>query len=250
MSTNELKEKKTKTPKSSASSKTKTPKKQEALKPLKNTVELPSAVFGIEINNQAMFDTVMMERASRRQGTHSVKSRAEVSGTGKKPWKQKGTGRARQGSLRSPQFVGGGRAFGPRVERNYNLKVNKKVRRLAFLSALSLLAKEGSILVDDSIKLKEPKKQGYTFLCWKDSEENEYTKITEGSTGDISLKAYWKPNENTAYKEEIYLQEIEEDEENEEYSGGFGSADYYEDCEDDEDFDDSDYEDIDDDEEY
>ncbi|MBR3259587.1 MAG: 50S ribosomal protein L4 [Mycoplasmataceae bacterium] len=157
MSTNELKEKKTKTPKSSASSKTKTPKKQEALKPLKNTVELPSAVFGIEINNQAMFDTVMMERASRRQGTHSVKSRAEVSGTGKKPWKQKGTGRARQGSLRSPQFVGGGRAFGPRVERNYNLKVNKKVRRLAFLSALSLLAKEGSILVDDSIKLNEPK---------------------------------------------------------------------------------------------
>lgn len=63
-----------------------------------------------------------------------------------------------------------------------------------------------------TIKLKEPKKQGYTFLCWKDSEENEYTKITKGTTGDISLKAYWKPNENTAYKEEIYLQEIEEDE--------------------------------------
>lgn len=127
------------------------------LKPLNNTYKLPKEVFDVKINNQAMFDTVMMERASRRQGTHSVKSRAEVSGTGKKPWKQKGTGRARQGSLRSPQFVGGGRAFGPKVERNYLIKVNKKVRKLAFLSALSLLAKEGSILVDDSLKLDKPK---------------------------------------------------------------------------------------------
>ena len=132
-------------------------KKAPELKPLNNTYKLPKEVFEAKINNQVMFDTVMMERASRRQGTHSVKSRADVSGTGKKPWKQKGTGRARQGSLRSPQFVGGGRAFGPRTERNYNIKVNKKARKLAFFSALSLLAKEGSILVDDSIKLKEPK---------------------------------------------------------------------------------------------
>lgn len=127
------------------------------LKPLNNTVKLPKEVFDVKINNQVMFDTVLMERASRRQGTHAVKSRADVSGTGKKPWKQKGTGRARQGSLRSPQFVGGGRAFGPRTERNYNIKINKKARKLAFFSALSLLAKEGSILVDDSIKMKEPK---------------------------------------------------------------------------------------------
>lgn len=132
-------------------------KKSPELKPLNNNVQLPKNVFDVKINNQVMFDVVMMERASRRQGTHSVKSRAEVSGTGKKPWKQKGTGRARQGSLRSPQFVGGGRAFGPKTERNYNIKVNKKARKLAFLSALSLLAKEGSILVDDSIKMNEPK---------------------------------------------------------------------------------------------
>ncbi len=131
--------------------------KTPELKPLNNTVKLPKNVFEAKINHQAMFDTVMMERASRRQGTHRVKSRAEVSGTGKKPWKQKGTGRARQGSLRSPQFVGGGRAFGPKPERNYCLKVNKKLRKLAFFSALSLLAKEGSVLVNDSIKIKEPK---------------------------------------------------------------------------------------------
>ncbi|WP_406602223.1 50S ribosomal protein L4 [Mesomycoplasma moatsii] len=126
-------------------------------KPLNNNVKLPKEVFEAKINEQVMFDTVMMERASRRQGTHSVKSRADVSGTGKKPWKQKGTGRARQGSLRSPQFVGGGRAFGPKTERNYKIKVNKKVRKLAFFSALSLLAKEGSVLINDSIKLDKPK---------------------------------------------------------------------------------------------
>ena len=131
--------------------------KKDQLVPLKNEVKLPKSLFEVEVNNQAIFDTVLMERASRRQGTHKVKSRAEVSGTGKKPWKQKGTGRARQGSLRSPQFVGGGRAFGPNVERNYNIKINKKVRKLAFLSALTLLAKEGSILINDSIKLTQPK---------------------------------------------------------------------------------------------
>lgn len=132
--------------------------KSAGLKPLKNTIKLPSKVFAIEnINTQAIFDTVLMERNSRRQGTHSVKTRAEVSGTGKKPWRQKGTGKARAGSLRSPHFVGGGRAFGPQVERNYNIKINKKVRKLALFSALTLLAKENSVLVTDSIKLEKPK---------------------------------------------------------------------------------------------
>lgn len=133
-------------------------KQELSTKPFKNSIELPKKVFGIEnVNTQAIFDTVLMERSSRRQGTHSVKTRGEVSGTGKKPWKQKGTGRARAGSLRSPHFVGGGRAFGPQVERNYNIKVNKKVRKLAFLSALTLLAKDGNVLVTDKIKLNEPK---------------------------------------------------------------------------------------------
>lgn len=137
-----------------------TKKTSTTLTPLKNTVDLPKNIFAIEnVNTQAIFDTVLMERASRRQGTHSVKTRAEVSGTGKKPWKQKGTGKARAGSLRSPHFVGGGRAFGPQTERNYNVKVNKKVRKLAFVSALTLLANEGSVLVSDKIKLTQPKTQ-------------------------------------------------------------------------------------------
>jgi len=140
------------------SSKQRSLKIKSELTPLNNIVKLPKEIFAIEnINNQAIFDTILSERGSRRQGTHAVKTRATVSGTGKKPWKQKGTGKARAGTLRSPIFVGGGRAFGPQVKRNYNTKVNKKVRRLAYLSALTLLSKENSILVTDNIKLSKPK---------------------------------------------------------------------------------------------
>lgn len=111
---------------------------------------LPKKLFSSsKIYNQAIFDTILSERASRRQGTHDVKNRSEVRGTGKKPWRQKGTGRARTGSLRTPIFVGGGRAFGPTPERNYKIKINKKVRKAAFVSALTLLAKNKSVLIDD-----------------------------------------------------------------------------------------------------
>lgn len=128
----------------------------------KNTEKLPKAIFGLpneKINTQAIFDSILFERASRRQGTHSTKTRAEVRGGGKKPWRQKGTGRARAGSTRSPIWVGGGIAFGPKPEKNYNFKVNKKVRNLAFLSSFTLLANKNAILVDElaleSISTKE-----------------------------------------------------------------------------------------------
>lgn len=115
-----------------------------------DTKKLNPTLFASEkIYSQAIFDTIMAERASLRQGTHDVKSRAEVSGGGKKPWRQKGTGRARAGSTRSPIWVGGGRAFGPTPERNYNLKVNKKVRKAAFISALTLLARNNAVIIDD-----------------------------------------------------------------------------------------------------
>ncbi|MEA4115195.1 50S ribosomal protein L4 [Mycoplasma sp. 744] len=125
-----------------------------------DTTNLPKEIFALnKIYSQAIFDSILSERASRRQGTHSVKTRAEVRGGGKKPWRQKGTGRARAGSTRSPIWVGGGRAFGPRIEKNYDLKVNKKVKKLAFLSALTLLANNKSVVIDDfvinSIKTKD-----------------------------------------------------------------------------------------------
>ena len=119
-------------------------------------VELNESVFGIEPNEHVLQEAYLMQRASLRQGTHAVKTRSEVRGGGRKPWKQKGTGRARQGSTRSPQWVGGGVVFGP-TPRSYSYKLPKKVRRLALKSALSSKVKEDNILVLDSISFEVPK---------------------------------------------------------------------------------------------
>lgn len=119
-------------------------------------VELNEAVFGIEPNEHVLHEAVLMQRASMRQGTHAVKNRSEVRGGGRKPWRQKGTGRARQGSIRSPQWVGGGVVFGP-TPRSYSYKLPKKVRRLALKSALSSKVKEEGIYVLESIAIDAPK---------------------------------------------------------------------------------------------
>ncbi|MCR8613257.1 MAG: 50S ribosomal protein L4 [Mycoplasma sp.] len=117
----------------------------------------------VKINTQAIFDSILSERASKRQGTHKTKTRGEVSGGGKKPWKQKGTGRARAGSSRSPIWVGGGIAFGPQNNRNYSLKVNKKVKKLALKSALALKLKSNSINLVD-IKIDKPSTKTFTKM--------------------------------------------------------------------------------------
>ncbi|HOP11340.1 MAG TPA: 50S ribosomal protein L4 [Oscillospiraceae bacterium] len=119
-------------------------------------MELSDAVFGIEPNTTAMHAVVVNYLANQRQGTQSTKTRAEVSGGGKKPWRQKGTGRARQGSTRSPNFAHGGIAFGPKP-RDYRYSLNKKLRRLAMKSALSSKVADGSIIVLDDIQLDEIK---------------------------------------------------------------------------------------------
>lgn len=119
-------------------------------------LDLNETVFGIEPHQQSVFDVVMMQRASWRQGTHATKNRSEVSGGGRKPWKQKGTGRARQGSIRSPQWRGGGIVFGP-TPRNYSIRVNRKVRRLALKSVLSEKLAEQNLLVVDSFNFETPK---------------------------------------------------------------------------------------------
>ncbi|MFS0865288.1 50S ribosomal protein L4 [Fredinandcohnia sp. 179-A 10B2 NHS] len=119
-------------------------------------IELNDSVFGIEPNKQVLFDAVIMQRASLRQGTHKTKIRSEVAGGGRKPWRQKGTGRARQGSIRSPQWRGGGTVFGP-TPRSYSYKLPKKVRRLAIKSALSTKVLEENVLVLDNLVLEAPK---------------------------------------------------------------------------------------------
>jgi large subunit ribosomal protein L4 len=125
-----------------------------------HSIDLADVVFGIEPNQQAIFDTVLMQRASMRQGTHDVKTRREVSGGGRKPWRQKGTGRARQGSIRSPQWRGGGIAFGP-TPRSYAYRINRKVRRLAVRSVLSEKFIENAIVVVDQIKFEAPKTKNF-----------------------------------------------------------------------------------------
>lgn len=119
-------------------------------------IELSDAVFGIKPNESVLHDAVLMQQASERRGTHKVKGRSEVSGGGRKPWKQKGTGRARQGSIRSPQWVGGGTVFGP-TPRSYAYKLPKKVRRLALKSALSSKVLDNKIIVLDELVISVPK---------------------------------------------------------------------------------------------
>lgn len=119
-------------------------------------IELNAAVWGIEPNEHVLHDAVVRQLASRRQGDHSTKIRSEVRGGGRKPWRQKGTGRARHGSIRSPIWRGGGVTFGPK-KRDYKYKLPKKVRRLAIKSALSSKVKAGEILVLEELTLSQPK---------------------------------------------------------------------------------------------
>ena len=119
-------------------------------------IELSEALFGAEINNAVVHDVVKNHLANKRQGTQSALTRAEVSGGGRKPWRQKGTGRARQGSTRAPQWTHGGIVFAPKP-RDYSYTLNKKTRRLALKSALSAKATEQNIVVIDSIKMEAPK---------------------------------------------------------------------------------------------
>ena len=119
-------------------------------------IELNDAVFGVEVNEHLVHMAVVSQLANKRQGTQSAKTRSEVSGGGRKPWKQKGTGHARQGSTRSPQWTGGGVVFAPKP-RDYSFKLNKKERQLALKSALTSRVQENKFIVVDEIKLDENK---------------------------------------------------------------------------------------------
>ena len=123
-------------------------------------IELPEAVFGVEPNAAVVHDAVKNHLANKRQGTQSALTRAEVSGGGRKPWKQKGTGRARQGSTRAPQWTHGGIVFAPKP-RDYSYTLNKKAKRLALKSVLSAKAAEQNVVVIDEIKMDAPKTKAF-----------------------------------------------------------------------------------------
>ena len=143
------------------------------------TVELSDGIFGIEPNQAVVHEVVKNHLANRRQGTQSALTRAEVSGGGKKPWRQKGTGHARQGSTRAPQWTHGGIVFAPKP-RDYSYNVNKKIKRLALKSVLSAKAAEGKIIVVDSIAMDAPKTREFAaFLNAVKAEDKAYIVMPE-----------------------------------------------------------------------
>ncbi|GAB7387295.1 50S ribosomal protein L4 [Bacillaceae bacterium] len=146
-------------------------------------IELSDAVFGIEPNEHVLFDAIVMQQASLRRGTHATKNRAAVRGGGRKPWRQKGTGRARHGSIRAPQWVGGGVVFGP-TPRSYAYKLPKKVRRLAMKSALSAKVKNDELVVLDALQLAAPKTKDMVNIL-NNLKANEKALIVAGEYDEV-----------------------------------------------------------------
>lgn len=151
-------------------------------------VEVQDAIFGIEPNDSVVTDAVIMQRASMRQGTHDVKNRSEVRGGGRKPWRQKGTGRARQGSIRSPQWVGGGVVFGP-TPRSYAYHLPKKVSRLALKSVLSQKAADSNLIVIDSISYDKPSTKAFAQLLNTVGVDNKALVVVEDGNDNVALSA-------------------------------------------------------------
>lgn len=151
-------------------------------------IELNAAVFGVEPNEDVIFDAVIMQRASLRQGTHAVKNRSAVRGGGRKPWRQKGTGRARQGSIRSPQWVGGGTVFGP-TPRSYSYKLPKKVRRLALQSVLSQKVLEGKLVVVDELSFAAPSTKGFKSVLNNLKVDAKTLLVLEGTNANAYFSA-------------------------------------------------------------
>ncbi|WP_339246732.1 50S ribosomal protein L4 [Bacillus sp. FSL R5-0523] len=151
-------------------------------------IELNASVFGIEPNESVVFDAILMQRASLRQGTHKVKNRSEVRGGGRKPWRQKGTGRARQGSIRSPQWRGGGVVFGP-TPRSYSYKLPKKVRRLAIKSVLSSKVIDNNIIVLEDLTLDTAKTKEMAAILKGLSVEKKALIVTADANEAVALSA-------------------------------------------------------------
>ncbi|REK69141.1 50S ribosomal protein L4 [Paenibacillus paeoniae] len=151
-------------------------------------LELADSVFGIEPNTHVMHSAVVLQQAAERQGTHKTKGRSEVRGGGRKPWKQKGTGRARQGSIRSPQWVGGGTVFGP-TPRTYGFKLPKKVRRLAIKSALSSKVIAESIIVLDQLTFAAPKTKEFAGILNNLKVDRKALVVTANYEDNVALSA-------------------------------------------------------------
>ena len=159
------------------------------------TIELNDAVFGVEVNEHLVHMAVVQQLANNRQGTQKAKTRSEVSGGGRKPWRQKGTGHARQGSTRSPQWTGGGVVFAP-VPRDYSFKMNKKEKRAALKSALTSKVQDAKLIVVDELKFDEIKTKNFATVI-SNLKVNEGLVVIAESDANVVLSARNMADVNT-----------------------------------------------------
>ena len=170
------------------------------------SIELNDAVFGVEVNEHLVHMAVVNQLANNRQGTQSAKTRSEVSGGGRKPWRQKGTGHARQGSTRAPQWTGGGIVFAPKP-RDYSFKMNKKEKRIALLSALSSKVAESKIVVLDEFKLDEIKTKKFVEVMNNLKVENALV-VLEGENKNVVLSGRNIPSVKVTATNEINTYDV------------------------------------------
>ncbi|MGN0160110.1 MAG: 50S ribosomal protein L4 [Lachnospiraceae bacterium] len=170
------------------------------------TLELSDAVFGAEVNEHLVHMAVVSQLANKRQGTQKAKTRSEVSGGGRKPWRQKGTGHARQGSTRAPQWKGGGVVFAP-TPRDYSFKLNKKEKRAALLSVLSTKVAEKKMVVVDELKLDEVKTKKFVEVLNNLKVEKALV-VLEDMNNNVILSARNIPDVKTAQTNEINVYDL------------------------------------------
>ena len=170
------------------------------------TIELSDAVFGVEVNEHLVHMAVVSQLANNRQGTQKAKTRSEVSGGGRKPWRQKGTGHARQGSTRAPQWTGGGVVFAP-VPRDYSFKLNKKERRLALKSALTSRVNENKLIVVDELKFDEVKTKKFQNVL-NNLKVNKALVVMNENDEKVTLSARNIPAVKTALTNTINVYDI------------------------------------------
>ena len=169
-------------------------------------IDLNDAIFGVEVNEHLVHMAVLQQLADKRQGTQKAKTRSEVSGGGRKPWRQKGTGHARQGSIRAPQWTGGGVVFAPKP-REYSQKINKKEARLALFSALTAKVNDDKLIVLDSLSMDEPKTKEFAQIL-DNVKASKALVITEGDSKNVILSARNIPDVKTEAREAINVYDI------------------------------------------
>ena len=170
------------------------------------TIELSDAVFGVDVNEHLIHMAVVAQLANKRQGTQKAKTRSEVSGGGRKPWRQKGTGHARQGSTRAPQWTGGGVVFAP-VPRDYTIRLNKKEKRLALKSALTSRLQENKLIVVDELKFDEIKTKNFVNVMNNLKAEKALVVLNENDA-NVVLSARNIPTVKTALTNTINVYDI------------------------------------------